>query len=229
MSRSAGGHIHIGKNTPTGTKADKIFKKTPERLVNMLDIIVGNTCVLLDRSEGNKKRRETYGRAGEYRLPTHGLEYRTLSNFWLKDYALMSFVMSMTRLAVSIVVTSTPKNNIEKEILSKIKIKDITKAINENNFALAQENFSKIQKILTEITQPTKDKYGRKIQYENSPITENTLELFNHFTKKGIDYWFKGNIIKNWIEYRSNKKIQMGRESFLKTVVKEDKLKETIN
>lgn len=79
--RSAGGHLHFGLNQ---LNAHKNFYTDRGGIVPYLDIFVGNTLVMLDRDPGAAERRENYGRAGEYREPEHGLEYRTPSNFWLR-------------------------------------------------------------------------------------------------------------------------------------------------
>ena len=44
-------------------------------------------------------RRQFYGLAGEFRLPPHGLEYRTLSNFWLYHRSLAHLVFGVARAA----------------------------------------------------------------------------------------------------------------------------------
>lgn len=106
LSRSAGGHIHLGLRDSYSGMDNFKKKENLELLVDVLDILLGNTCVLLDRDPNAAERRKVYGRAGEYRLPKHGLEYRTLSNFWLRSYPLMSFVMGVARNAVSVVSTS---------------------------------------------------------------------------------------------------------------------------
>jgi hypothetical protein len=74
--RSSGGHIHIGTR-------DRKFREQRQRAVYVFDILIGNSTVLLDRDPGAAERRENYGRAGEFRTPSHGLDYRTTSNFWL--------------------------------------------------------------------------------------------------------------------------------------------------
>lgn len=95
--RSAGGHIHFGfenNNKPKGEKADNIVKA--------LDAILGVACVSLFEGYDDPKRRTMYGLAGEYRLPAHGLEYRTLSNAWLMHPLLMHIVFDLSRAAVKI-------------------------------------------------------------------------------------------------------------------------------
>lgn len=89
LMRCAGGHIHIETDQPR-----------PEIMVPLLDLFVGNTSVLLDRDPMQVERRKMYGRAGEYRLPSHGIEYRTPSNYWLRSFQLMGFVMGLSRMAL---------------------------------------------------------------------------------------------------------------------------------
>ncbi len=222
--RSAGGHIHLGVHNrfdTIGLAVDKALK-TPEKLVPILDIIVGNTCVLIDRDEGNIERRKVYGRAGEFRTPAHGLEYRTLSNFWLKDYRLMSFVMGLARFAVLIVANSTPKNNIEKKFISRIRMKDIENAINNNDFELASKNFKRIKGIIKAIT-PNESK---NIQYHHFPLSNQNLNHFEFFIKKGINHWIEKDPIKHWTN-TSSYYPSLGWEQFLANTVQDELQKET--
>src|SRR3990167_8021782 len=64
LMRSAAGHIHVGLQRPKQHKQAWI-----DSTVRALDLIVGNTCVLMDRDPANVVRRKVYGRAGEFRLP----------------------------------------------------------------------------------------------------------------------------------------------------------------
>lgn len=175
--RSAGGHIHLGLNSPIMTGPDsyssspkvnsEVSIKNRERLVDLLDILLGNTCVLLDRDPLAPERRKVYGRAGEYRLPKHGLEYRTLSNFWLRNYVLMSFVMGVARNACHVLSHTLNKEHYEREarnLPSSTKtlawdpeaellrlvggaegMKLIRRAINKNDYDLALLNFQRIE------------------------------------------------------------------------------------
>ena len=204
--RSAGGHIHLGveyQGDPTA-----IVFREPERLVRMMDIIVGNTCVLIDRNPGNKERRKVYGKAGEYRTPEHGVEYRTLSNFWLRSYPLMSFVMGMSRTAISILSNSMPGRDYETELLSLVDMKKIERAINTNNFQLAWENFQDIKPFFTRVM-PDNDTF---------PLSSGNLDAFEFFVSKGIDEWFKEDPIKHWMKIPEGH--TAGWETFLRTIVK---------
>jgi hypothetical protein len=91
--RCAGGHIHFGYSWGfTGAGL--------EQVVRGLDGILGVIGVSLAAGIDNPERRRTYGRAGEFRLPEHGLEYRVLSNFWLAHPAIAMLVFDIARIAV---------------------------------------------------------------------------------------------------------------------------------
>lgn len=227
LCRSAGGHIHLGRyarQEVSKTQKDaygeyrivtSILKEfeNPKLLVDVLDVFVGNTCVLIDRDPGNKTRRKVYGKAGEYRLPKHGLEYRTLSNFWLKSYPLMSLVFGLCRQAVSILSNETDEHNYAKELLSLVDIKMIRKAINTNNYDLALANFNLIKPFIKEYFKTDAGGYITSINDKN-------LELFDYFVSKGVDYWFKEDAFSHWVGIErigSN-----GFETFLANTVKAD-------
>lgn len=91
--RCAGGHIHFGFTrafTPPGI----------EQIVRGLDAVLGVIGVSLAAGIDNPERRRTYGRAGEFRLPKHGIEYRVLSNFWLSHPAIAMLVFDLGRVVV---------------------------------------------------------------------------------------------------------------------------------
>lgn len=119
LKRSASGHIHLGLGRNTITGVESVLYQNRERLVPLLDILLGNTCVLIDRDPMNAERRQVYGRAGEYRLPLHGLEYRTLSNFWLRSYPLASFVLGTARIACHVLAhTLTTKSTMDNSAVT---------------------------------------------------------------------------------------------------------------
>ena len=83
--RFAGGHIHVGQ----------VPKSEAEivRIVKAMDALVGCLSIALWGKTEDPRRRIFYGRAGEYRLPKHGLEYRVVSSRMLRHpfYANMMF------------------------------------------------------------------------------------------------------------------------------------------
>ena len=212
--RSAGGHLHLGdydyRSDYTPAQWSRTFKalKNVDVMVPMLDIIVGNTCVLLDRDPSNKERRKNYGRAGEFRLKSYGIEYRTLSNFWLRSYPLMGLVMGLARFAVNAVAQSTPENDYAKAFMSLVNRDDIVKAIQTNNFALAYSNFLKIEKLIVELAGTYTNNY---------PLHSENIKEFHYFLKKGIYHWFKQDPFDHWSNLSDR---AIGWERFLTEVVR---------
>lgn len=104
--RFAGGHIHFGmaQDLPLIKDPDKL-----KQIIWHLDAIAGVACVSLFENWDNPVRRQYYGLPGEYRLPPHGLEYRTLSNAWLSHPLIMNLVMEVARRAYAIGI-SGPHN-----------------------------------------------------------------------------------------------------------------------
>jgi hypothetical protein len=200
--RSAGGHIHLGVDSGrVSVVHDNIVD-----IVKLLDIIVGNTCVLLDREKGNIERRKNYGRAGEFRIKNYGLEYRTLSNFWLRHCTLMSLVFGLSRYAVSIW-----RSNQAKDFLKSVNYEDVRKAIDTNNITLARKNFNKIKKLLPQNN--IKDILTGEEYYYKAPLTQENLEKFEQFTKIGIKKIFKEDPLNHWADLRIGGN---GWESFIK-------------
>lgn len=76
--RTAGGHVHIG--VPELTFREKI------QIVRLLDIFLG---IPMAMKEPKSRRAELYGAPGAMRDKEYGVEYRTLSNYWLRSTSLM--------------------------------------------------------------------------------------------------------------------------------------------
>jgi len=94
--RTTGGHVHIGTNLGK----DHIQSVM---LVRMLDLFLGIPSLFIDHDPSSQKRRKLYGRAGRYRQPEHGIEYRSLSNFWLSSPSLVELVHQICGFVVKFV------------------------------------------------------------------------------------------------------------------------------
>lgn len=93
--RVAGGHIHIGY--------DNANEETSIALIKALDITLGLPSLLKDP---DSRRRSMYGKAGAYRLqPWGGIEYRTLSNFWIFKNHHIDWVFEGIQAAIDLVNT----------------------------------------------------------------------------------------------------------------------------
>lgn len=90
--RMCGGHIHLGFKAPDRHPLLRILA------VRWMDIYVGAPLAALDP---DKTRRHYYGLAGNYRQKPYGVEYRTVSNFWLSHPLLIKFVWDQTILAMT--------------------------------------------------------------------------------------------------------------------------------
>jgi len=86
--RFAGGHVHVGYPEPS---ADS----NPE-LVKWMDIYLGLPSVILDNDD---RRKAVYGTPGRYRDKDFGVEYRTLSNWWVAKDEYRRWVFEQTKKA----------------------------------------------------------------------------------------------------------------------------------
>lgn len=125
--RSAGGHISVGWDNPT--------QEQQLNMVKAMDATVGLESVLLD---DDTERKKLYGKAGCFRFREYGIEYRSLSNFWIKTNESLQWSWNTTMKAINLVNS----NKIEevKELGDYI-----VEAINTNNKELAQELLNKIE------------------------------------------------------------------------------------
>lgn len=85
--RTAGGHVHVGGVTDIN----------PTNLIRCMDLFLGVPSVVLDP---DKERRKLYGKAGAFRLKEYGVEYRTLSNFWIFSSEMRFWVWNATLKAI---------------------------------------------------------------------------------------------------------------------------------
>lgn len=110
--RSCGGHVHIG--------IDKSNINTVN-LIKMMDLYHGVPSVLMDKGE---KRKELYGKRGAYRDKPYGVEYRTLSNFWIFAPETIEWVWRNVERAVAAVEAQFPIDEYDDPILKAIDYND---------------------------------------------------------------------------------------------------------
>lgn len=87
--RTGAGHVHIGFSE--GLPVNEEHLKLCGRMAKQLDFYLGLPSVLLDP---DVRRRSMYGQAGAFRPKHYGVEYRVLSNFWLKQNELIEWVFN---------------------------------------------------------------------------------------------------------------------------------------
>lgn len=187
--RSAGGHVHL-------ELPEKLMGEY-KRVIRACDVLVGNQAVLFDREPLQALRRRVYGRAGECRPQKYGVEYRTLSNFWLRSDPLVSFVLGMARNAVRVIATSegvTRKGeawNAEKAMFDYINIPNIIKAINKNDFDLAMKNYEGIEKFICK-------HFHEDTEGLNPMNVANFRRFVENVQHSGIEYYFPDEADKYW-------------------------------
>jgi hypothetical protein len=99
--RVAGCHIHFSGKVG-GISLNELPEESIKAIVRAMDATTGIMSVSLLRGMEDPIRREYYGRAGEYRRPPHGIEWRTLSSAVLAHPALMNLMFDTARLATAI-------------------------------------------------------------------------------------------------------------------------------
>lgn len=90
--RTASGHVHIGW-TKDQEINDYAHISNCNMVVKQLDFYLGLGSLAYDN---DVERREMYGKAGCCRYKPYGVEYRTLSNAWLRNEKLMRWVYRNT-------------------------------------------------------------------------------------------------------------------------------------
>lgn len=115
--RTAAGHVHIGW-TDGANKQDPAHVNACAMVVRQLDYYLGVPSLLLDPDD---KRRELYGKPGAYRPKPYGVEYRVLSNFWLKSDECIEWVYKQTMLAMAALDAGNIAPNVREIIDSSDK------------------------------------------------------------------------------------------------------------
>lgn len=224
MIRTGSGHIHLGTQVAKEWDASEV--------VRWMDLIAGIACVLVARSPHEAIRRETYGRAGEYRLPKHGIEYRVPSNFWLVDYRMCSMVTGLVRQALYMVqmnakTAGKPANQWHASILENVEKAGgwdaVEKAINTNDWDLAMRIYQTAVK--PAVKQLGASHYslcgqgGDDFEYFADTIREDAEKPNASKTFPGMTQWFDtgdGAILTRWTGSFST---AQGWERFLGGVV----------
>lgn len=92
--RTSGGHVHLGWGENINMEDSIYFHKCCS-LVRELEVFFNVLTLEHSDIEQEKKRKALYGNSGSFRPKPYGLEYRSLSNFWLKDVKLMEDVFNI--------------------------------------------------------------------------------------------------------------------------------------
>lgn len=118
--RSCGGHIHVGYDEPD--------MEANLNLIQAMDIFLGLASVL---QEPDNERKTLYGKAGAFRFKEYGVEYRSISNYYINSKELTHWAYDSTIQAVNFVN--------EQNKISKTEADGIQLAINNCDKKLAGE------------------------------------------------------------------------------------------
>lgn len=101
--RSCGGHIHVGFTKPSEVVMEAMGINAfivDEYVIKAMDLFVGVPSVL---QEPDNQRKNLYGKAGAFRFKDYGVEYRTVSNYYLQSDALTKWAFDNTMKAIEFV------------------------------------------------------------------------------------------------------------------------------
>lgn len=90
-----GGHVHFGRKRPTRDEEVRALDNVMEMLL-VMGVYPANE---VKARRAGDARRQLYGRPGDYRLQTHGYEYRTFPS-WLDSPSLAFLTLTLSKLTV---------------------------------------------------------------------------------------------------------------------------------
>ncbi len=127
--RTAGGHVHIGYTDLLKTDNPAVIERSKYKAGVLCDYLMGLPSLLEDN---DTLRRSLYGAAGAVRLKDYGIEYRTLSNYWIQDHC--SKIWSRVNQVVDLLL-----NDDCDQIFTMIPPEKVQLAINTNDKAMAEQ------------------------------------------------------------------------------------------
>lgn len=130
--RTSGGHVHIGV-----TGSLNIDRNLQMMLGVLCDYYLSLPAVLLDK---DTRRKELYGKASAIRYKDYGIEYRSLSNFWVADESLRSLVYNQ----VDKVVQNCDMS-VLMDLHARLPIDKLHNIINTNDVREADTFLSRLQ------------------------------------------------------------------------------------
>jgi hypothetical protein len=93
--RQFGGHIHFGY--------DKANKGTSMKIIKVAEVYLTIATLDFEKPEPAIKRRRLYGGAGSFRFKNYGVEYRSLSSWWLACNDNIEYLYDLSKNVVDIV------------------------------------------------------------------------------------------------------------------------------
>ncbi len=133
--RTASGHVHLGWCLDRDIYDDQHLHSCGA-IIRQLDFVVGVPTILLEEPND---RRKMYGKAGAFRPKPYGVEYRTPSNWWLKEQKYMRWMFNACHQAFDLIANQGVR--IEEKY-----DKQAQTVIDNSDKAAAEELMSKLKK-----------------------------------------------------------------------------------
>lgn len=131
--RFAGGHVHIGYEA----------EDVPDFVAaSFADLFIGLWATRYDRQP---HRRALYGQPGRFRPTSYGIEYRTLSNFWIVEAEDYAKYVGQQALGLADYLSSTPVGEIRGHF-KEIPWADVKAAIENEDYKMAGAIRSHVKK-----------------------------------------------------------------------------------
>lgn len=172
VERSAGMHMHFGKIVEE--------KKLYPEIVKGMDAVLAPTMGLVLQGLENAQRRQWYGRTGEYRLPKHGLEYRTISSTAMVHPAVVHFCFELGRFVFSLVEMGL-------QGVWKTSKEEIFAAVNDGDLGVARKIVERNRRVLDAML-------GRIF-----PGLDRPEAVVEGFILKGVKEFAGVEMEKNWL------------------------------
>ena len=132
--RSGSFHIHVGNsNYLSGEDKRLLTIESKVAAVKLMDLFVGLSEVVINTDSTSIKRRELYGRAGEFRPTKYGIEYRVLGNYALRHPKTTLLMFELTAFAMSMFSSF----DLSQECINMHNTLEVQRAINTNDKTLA--------------------------------------------------------------------------------------------
>lgn len=127
--RTASGHVHIGWTNDENIN-DGLHQDMGRAVVKQMDFFLGLPSLFYD---ADTERREMYGKGGCLRFKPYGVEYRTLSNAWLRNTKLMKWVFRNTKEGFTQLMSGNAlfnKYGDIQDIINNSDVKEASKIVN---------------------------------------------------------------------------------------------------
>jgi hypothetical protein len=66
-------------------------------MIYLMDLFLGVPSIFMDTDKTAPRRRTLYGQAGRFRVKPYGMEYRSLSSFWLASPILVELIYDVSK------------------------------------------------------------------------------------------------------------------------------------